>query len=181
MKREDITPEILRELLEYNPETGELFWKERDVKWFKSQRDCNTWNTRYSGNKISNSSRGYVKFGIFSITFLAHRCGYAIYHGKWPNDQLDHINGITTDNRIENLRDVSNEENGRNRTKPSTNTSGHIGVSYEKTYNKWKAQIRIGPKSINLGRFVCLEDAIKARKQAEIKYGFHENHGREKQ
>ena len=127
MKREDITPEYLQEVLDYNPKTGELFWKVRPVEHFKNQHACNSWNANYSGrniNKNITNTRGYYTLMLHGLKFKAHRVAYAIHHKKHPEFQIDHINGIKTDNRIENLRDVTNEENSKNRPLCARNTSG---------------------------------------------------------
>jgi hypothetical protein len=88
----------------------------------------------------------------------------------WPEDQIDHINRIRTDNRISNLREVSHKQNHQNRSKSSHNTSGHSGVSWYKQKSRWRAQITHNQKDIHLGLFTNLEDAIAARKAAEKLY-----------
>jgi hypothetical protein len=100
-------------------------------------------------------------------------------YGEWPEKNLviDHINGDEKDNRIQNLRLVTHSENNKNSSRPKSNTSGVIGV--HKKRGKWIAQIQENYKKITVGSFDSFEDAVKARKEAELKYGFHENHGRE--
>lgn len=84
---------------------------------------------------------------------------------------VDHINGNTLDNRRCNLRACTNADNLKNRIKiPKNNTSGIIGVRFRKDRNKWYAEIQYNGNKVNLGSFSNLEDAIKARKEAEIKY-----------
>ena len=83
---------------------------------------------------------------------------------------VDHINRNPLDNRKSNLRIVNNQQNSMNKGHQKRNTSGHKGVSWDKSRNKWYAYITVNYKLINLGRFNILEDAIKARKKAEIKY-----------
>jgi hypothetical protein len=99
-------------------------------------------------------------------------------YGSWPVDQIDHINGNTKDNRLENLRDVSNRENLRNQKIPKNNTSGTLGVSFDKRKQNYQASIKINGKRKHLGYFKNKEEAIAARAVANIKYNFHENHGR---
>lgn len=93
----------------------------------------------------------------------------------------DHINGSGLDNRRINLRSVTISENMRNMTRSVRNTSGVIGVSWHKTNKKWLVTIRT---SVNvnkyLGYFENFEDAVAARKQAELDNGYHENNGRER-
>jgi hypothetical protein len=114
---------------------------------------------------------------VLGSTYLAHRLAWAIYYGEWPTDQIDHANGDATDNRICNLSVVSQSTNAKNKCIQSSNTSGYTGVYRER--NKWRAVITVNSKHIQLGNYDDIMDAITARKEAEIKYGFHENHGRE--
>ncbi len=100
-------------------------------------------------------------------------------HDEWPRDQIDHINGVRTDNRIGNLRSVTSRENSRNLKLPTNNTSGRIGVMWSGRDSKWLAVIQVDGGKKHLGYFDNFEDASNARKAAELKYDFHENHGRD--
>ena len=95
--------------------------------------------------------------------------------GEWP-DCIDHINHLKTDNRLVNLRSVSQAENHRNISKLSNNTSGVAGVYWDKKARKWRAQIRVNSKQIHLGLFTHIADAITARAAAKVEYGYHQNH-----
>lgn len=170
-----ITPETLRELIDYDPLTGELTWKRRDVSYFANRQSWKRWNNRFAGEPAMRAfDRGYRKGGVNSVQLSAHRVAWAIHYGKWPSMQIDHINGIRTDNRIENLRDVSQRENGLNTKLNSANTSGVMGVTWCKARQKWQAQIAC----IMIGRFETFEEAVAARKAAEREQGYHPNHGR---
>ena len=92
--------------------------------------------------------------------------------------ELDHINHQRDDNRLENLRVVTRKQNCRNLSLPKKNTSGVVGVTFDNSLKKWKSQINIDGKNMNLGSFSTFEKAVTARKSAENFYGFHENHGR---
>ena len=186
MAKQDLTtPEEIRKLLKYAPDTGKLYWRARTPDIFNAdkcsaERACATWNTRYAGKEAFTGVNrdGYRQGRIFSRYFKAHRVAWAIYYGEWPVDQLDHINGVKDDNRIENLRSVSNSENLKNQKLRSSNTSGHMGVTWRPKALKWTAQITINNRQVYLGVFTKKDDAIAARKAAEIKYGYHPNHGR---
>ena len=175
-----ITQEIVREFLDYDPETGILTWKNRDRKWFPSDGIYKSWNTRVAGKEAFTRlhTKGYLQGAIFHKTYKAHRIIWLYMKGEWP-DQIDHINHNKEDNRWYNLREVSNQENSKNQSQYITNTSGCTGVYWHKQGRKWVAQIKVDDY-VYLGRFDLLEDAISARKVAEIKYGFHKNHGSEK-
>jgi hypothetical protein len=110
--------------------------------------------------------------------YKAHRLIWLLVHKAWPENQIDHIDGNGLNNRIENLRDVTNAENARNRKKQKNNESGHTGVRRER--GKWRAVIEVSGREIYLGLFINLEEAVAARKAAEAKYGFHANHGKER-
>lgn len=162
--------EELRKLLRYVPETGKLYWRKRGNPQFDAQR---------AGKEAFISQRkGYKRGEIGGVTLSAHTVAWAIHYGTPPASDLDHINHCRSDNRIENLRLASLEINAKNRSKSKTNTSGVTGVSWHKSTGKWCAYIGVNGKPKNLGRFHRKEDAIKARLEAEIRYGFHMNHGR---
>lgn len=183
--RSIITPELCRQLLRYEPETGKLFWKERTPDLFdlptieQNERCCRLWNGRWAMSEAFTSNHdGYREGRIFWQPFRAHRVAWAIHYGEWPVAYIDHINGVRHDNRIANLRCVSRAENQMNITLPSNNTSGVIGVAWSASKKKWSAQIGTGGRVFNLGRYDRIEDAIAARKAAERRLGFHPNHGR---
>lgn len=173
------TPEELRQLLRYEPETGRLYWLPRPSEMFKTERDTNAWNTRYAGREafLSPHSDGYRQGRIHERKYLAHRVAYAIHHGEWPPEDIDHINGVCDDNRIENLRAVSRTVNNRNRNMQTNNKSGVNGVNWHKTAKKWMARIYLGGMQKSLGYFDSLDDAVAARKAAEVGHGYTERHG----
>lgn len=120
-----------------------------------------------AGTKLHS---GYLGICIGPKRWQAHRIAWALHTGAWPKDQIDHINGIKTDNRACNLREATNSQNGKNLGLSKANKSGVKGISFEKYTEKWKASIRVNGKSISIGRFDSIEDAAKARKVAEQQY-----------
>ena len=122
-KRELPSPELLRKLLRYEPETGKLFWRKRPPDMFPRESRGLSWNTRYAGAEAfkDKHERGYKRGSIFGKTFRAHRAIWAMVHGHWPPEDVDHINGDTSDNRLENLRAVSRQENLKNQRLSKTN------------------------------------------------------------
>ncbi|EFC9528522.1 HNH endonuclease [Escherichia coli] len=127
----------------------------------------------------SVNKNNYINLGIEKKRYYAHRIIWEMHNGTIPDGyQVDHINGIRSDNRIENLRIVKNSENSKNQKRKSTNKSGMTGVSWDTQTQRWRAHITVNGKMISLGRYIHKLDALTARKNAEIKYNFHENHGR---
>jgi hypothetical protein len=172
-----IDVETLRSVLRCEPETGKLYWMPRPSELFPDKRSANVWNARYAGREAFTAAcgDGYRRGTVFYTNLKAHRVIWALVHGEWPADQIDHINGDPSDNRICNLRSVSNAENSRNSARPINNTSGVRGVYWHQSKNKWRA--RIG-KNISLGYFADFDEAVAARKAAEAERGYHPNHGR---
>jgi hypothetical protein len=178
--QKELPIETVRELLSYDPDTGVFVWKYRDRKWFKTERAFKIWNKRYPHEPALTAvnDRGYKYGNIFDCKYRAHRIAHAIHYGEWPKNQIDHINGVRDDNRIANLRAVTNKENSKNSSKSKNNTSGFNGVSWDKRQNRWASYIMVDGIKVHLGRFGCKLDAIAARINANKKYGFHENHGK---
>jgi len=115
-------------------------------------------------------SKGYEVIRIDDKLYKSHRLAWLYVYGKWP-DQIDHINGDRKDNRICNLRLTSSAENMQNRHKPNPrNTSGHKGVGWYKPLCKWRVKIMKDYKTIHLGYYKNLDDAIKAYAQGAAKY-----------
>lgn len=164
--------DALRNALAYDPETGALIWRERADQ---HQR----WNTRYARKPAGKTHHsGYISIKFRGRWLQAHRVAWAITYGTWPDGHIDHINGRPGDNRIANLRVVSDRENARNQGVSRNNTSGRTGVFWSARTARWRATIKVQYRSIYLGDFTDFSMAVAARKSAEAKYGFHENHGK---
>lgn len=128
-------------LLDYNPETGDFFWRKSG-----SGRVLG----RPAGSVYLN---GYRYIGIYGRPYMAHRLAWLYVHGRQPVDQLDHINGDRADNRISNLREANQVENSWNKGARPSNTSGFKGVCWYAPRGKWVAKIKYGGKNIHLGYF----------------------------
>ena len=161
-----ITQEELIKFVSYNPYTG-LFTR------IKSKRSDTV------GKEImSVNNTGYIFARINGKKYLGHRLAWVYMYGEIPDGlHIDHINHIRTDNRIENLRLVTNSENHKNR-KLEKNSSGHTGICWKKANKNWEVYINSNGERIYLGVYKDLNDAILVRKKAEKQYNFHENHGK---
>ena len=179
-KKQILNPDELRNLLDYDPETGVLTWKPRPASMFPDERAASRWNARFAGRPAfaTVNGNGYLVGGIAGRMHKAHRVCWAILHGEWPTVEIDHENGDRTDNRNANLRAVTPVENHHNKKRPENNTSGVIGVCWHKPSGKWLARIMASGKEKCLGYFRDIAEAAAARKAAEIELGFHANHGR---
>lgn len=152
------------EVLSYCPDTGTLRWKVA--------------RGRCRAGEVAgyDSGRGYIGIRIFGKCYYAHRIAFLMMTGRFPK-YVDHIDGDRANNRWANLREVSKSENGMNMGLPRTNKSGVIGVFWNTEKRKWTAQIKKDQVNHHLGHFDELGDAIDARREAESRLGFHENHG----
>ena len=162
MKAKPLPPlEELKEFLHYNPDTGIFTWKKQIVT-----------NIKVGQKAGAKQSKGYIQIRFKGGNYLTHRLAYYMYHGVDPLEKfIDHIDGDKTNNKIKNLRIANNSQNLMNRVSLAiNNTSGATGVVWNKRRKKWTARITIDRFQKHLGIFANKEDAIKARKEGEIKY-----------
>lgn len=145
----------LQDALHYDPETGVFTWKNDRQNHAKAGSVAGCANTS-----------GYWCIGIGKENWPAHRLAWLYVHGRWPTDQIDHINRNPLDNRIANLREVSASENRQNIPAYRTNKSGYKGVHRFKANGKWQAQIRHERRRYHLGFYENVEDAAAAYAKA---------------
>lgn len=174
-KRSLPTPEQLRQLLRYEPDTGKLYWKERPIEMFNAgntsrEARCCTWNKRYAGKEAftSKNKYGYHVGAIFGRVMMAHRVIWAIHFGEWPELEIDHSDRCRSNNSITNLRSASRAENCRNMKSKSGADSELRGVALDKKSGRWIAKICVNLKQIYLGRFDTEKDAYEAYRRASI-------------
>ena len=143
-----LTQERLKEVLDYDSETGLFFWK----------RKVSNIPIGKAAGALQN--KGYIQITIDSRNYLAHRVAWLYVYGEWPKNQIDHINRDKKDNCISNLRDVSNSTNQINIGLRSHNSSGVTGVvKSAKPHRPWAAQINRNNKKIFLGYFKTVQEA----------------------
>lgn len=149
-------------VLRYEPKTGLLYWKTGRQKG--KVAGCN--HTQPGGIC-------YVVITYRKKQYKAHRLAWLLHYGQWPNSVIDHIDHDGQNNRIENLRDVSNSTNTRNQRLAKNNTSGYTGVSYVKRSNTWRAEITVNKKRVQLVNCKDKETAIRKRKEVEAAMFFN--------
>lgn len=143
-----------------------------------AEQNCAIWNSRFAGKEAlaSLDANGYKTGNLFYRRTKAHRAIWAMAYGKWPDGEIDHINGHKSDNRLDNLRVVTHLANGRNLKLKKNNQSGYCGV-WQRPSGRWAALISLNGKTKTLGTFDTIEEAIAARQKANAEHGFHANHG----
>lgn len=146
-------PKFMGEIFDYNPDTGILKRKKTGA---------------VAGRK--NKPGGHLRTWVLGREVLVHRIAFAIFYGRWPRDQIDHINGNPSDNRISNLREAKNFQNSRNRLAQRNSKTGILGVSWSKAARKFRVQIKANGEIIHIGVFSTVKEAAAARKNAELKY-----------
>jgi hypothetical protein len=143
----DLDANTVRELLIYDPKNGALYWRVSICGIF-----------RIGPCADMPSSRQYRRIKILGTEYFTHRVVWVYVHGKWPVQEIDHINGIKDDNRICNLREATREINMQNMRKAAkTSTHGYMGVS--RSLEKWQSRIRINGIAKYLGTFDTPEAA----------------------
>lgn len=150
-----LAPHEISTLLRYDPETGKLFWKFNAKKPFK-------WNAHkaYRETFLSKDNEGYLCGNVCGKRYRAHRIAWLIAHGTEPEEVI-HINGVRTDNRLENLRGVTKAR--PQTTRQRNNTSGHPGVAFHKSTGKFHAYFYQQGKQRSVGYFNTVQEAAAAR------------------
>lgn len=159
-------PEESADLLAYDAETGVITWK-------------------VSKHPIAQGSvaggvhpDGYRRIGILGKQYQAHRVAWLLHYGEQPPQFLDHINGERDDNRISNIRAVTNAENQRNSRINANNTTGVKGVHFDKTAGRYKAKFKVNTKQVSCGYHDTVEQAAEAiRARREELHGEFAHHG----
>jgi len=156
------TVQQLNDRFTYNPESGDLVWKNGRRKG------------RVAGSTVSG---GYKAVNLDGRSILVHRLVWKMFKGTDP-EQIDHINGVRVDNKIGNLRSVTAKQQARNRKKCSRNTSGVMGVSWIASRSLWEVRIHAEDGMQWLGHFKCKLEAVAERLRAEREHNYHPNHNR---
>ena len=163
----NLSAEFVSSCLDYNAETGLLHWKVRPLDQFGEVRAWKTFNTRFARTQAgATDTHGYTIIALGGKRYKAHRLAWLISHGEWPDETIDHINSVPSDNRLLNLRLASQAQNTRNKSAHGSSGQRFKGVRRNK--GEWAARIMNDRKEINLGRFHAEEDAAKACDKAAV-------------
>lgn len=157
----------LREYLSYDENTGELVWIKKPSK-------KTVLNSR-AGSLVTTT--GYRSIHIFGKSYPEHHIIWCWYYGYYPTKQIDHIDQIRDNNRIKNLREVTQAVNSRNRSRRRNTRVEEAGIWFNRRTRRYVAEITLNQKKVYQRSFENVEDAITSRKAKLIELGFHENHG----
>lgn len=152
--------EFLLSILHYDPDTGIFTWKEK-------------MSSRAMPGDPAGSPHpklGHISIQIHRRRYLAHRLAWFYVYKEWPKGIIDHIDRNPQNNAISNLRDVNQSINMRNVNPRRDNVSGTPGVGFVPSRSKWRVRIVVKGQEHHIGMFNTYETAVRARKEAEIKY-----------
>ena len=171
MQKKVLSQDKLQERLHYNPDTGQLVWRDivdnRGRPSLRSGRET----------ALSFSPKGYARVNIYRKVYLAHRLIWFYVYGYFPENDIDHINKNKADNRIINLREVSRACNMRNTGNQQNNTSGIKGVYWRKREKKWFTYITVNRIQKSLGYYKDFDNAVCARLAGEQCLGWEDCSG----
>lgn len=177
--------EFLDECLDYNPDTGLFTWKKRPLHHFVSAHGHKVWNAKYSGHVagnewISHKGKKYLRISINKKSYKAHRLAFVIMGEEIDGVEIDHDDGNGLNNKWVNINRSDRHSNMQNTRLRVDNTSGATGVTWHNPNRSWKARIYVNGKEKCIGYFKNKDNAIKARAEASMNYGYNKNHGTER-
>ena len=155
MSKKKLTQKRLKEVLFYDPKIGDFIWK------------ISTGNVKIGDIASCLNFYGYIRISVDGVRYKAHRLAWLYEYGYFPENDLDHIDRIKTNNRIKNLREASRSCNMRNTGNQKNNTSGIKGICFDKANNKWESRIKVNRITKHLGRYKDFNDAVCARLAGE--------------
>ncbi len=145
-----LTQEKLKQLLSYDPINGIFTWR------------ITSGGTKAGAIAGSYRSKGYVVISVLAKLYSAHRLVWLYVHGAFPEKEIDHINRVKHDNRLDNLRDADRFLNTQNTGLQRNNTSGARGVGWNKEHQAWRVRISVKGRTTLLGSFADFNAACSA-------------------
>lgn len=178
---QEVTAEIAREFLSYDPETGIMLWRERARRWFKSDAEHRGWNARHAGRRAGSLKigKGYRAVRIVGRRYPEHRLVWLMETGVWPANEVDHINHRRDDNRWRNLRTVTPSENRQNMGRRREGRSLPFGVDRVRATGRYRVRVTDEGVRHEIGHYDTEAEAIEVREVVQIAAGYHPNHGRD--
>ena len=163
--------EILHELFDYDSDTGNLI-----------RKVTTSHNAKAGSVAGTNKWNGYRDINVQNTLYKQHRLVYVWHHGDIPDGyEIDHLDNNRSNNKIENLKAIPHKDNHRKMLQRRDNKSGVTGVRWSEAKKRWVVDLQVNYQVVYIGVFKNKDDAIEARRQANIKYGFAETHGFKKQ
>lgn len=157
-----LTPERLRELLDYSQDTGLFTWRVPHGRWGRIPAGT------LAGTLANNC---YLVVRIDNKSHLLHRLAWLHVHNVWPIKHLDHIDRNRVNNRITNLRECNDSQNGQNRTQARTDSqSGILGVHFSTHRQRWCASLQLNGKTVHLSIHKTRESARAAYLAAKARH-----------
>lgn len=151
--RKEVTIEMLREMIDYNPGTGDMVWKEREGR---------ARGRAWTGNNIGTQRGKYRYVGIFGNKIGTHRIAFALANGRWPYPICDHVNGDPSDNRAHNLREATALQSAHNIRGHKGSASGVKGVAWQSQNRRWTTRVSYNRRSYSFGCYATVEEAAQA-------------------
>ncbi len=171
LSRNQLTPELVREVLNYDSNTGVLTWRSK-------QHSKRIVLHSRAGSYVP--STGYRSITLFGKSYPEHIICWYHYHGVWPTGQIDHKDQVRDHNWISNLQDISFHQNMLNRKALKGTVTGHQGIWFNKRTNRYVAQIVLNGKKVFQKSCKTANEALALREAKLIELGFSVNHGSEK-
>lgn len=160
MAAEYLSAQRLRDVLQYDEETGVFTWRQK----------CTS--SRVSvGDEAGTLREGYVLIGIDGKDYRAHRLAWLYVHGKWPERDIDHRDLVKHHNWIANIRLATKGENQQNQRDARSNSRSKVlGVSWDKSRDKWVAKLKVDGKVVHYTRHKTMDDASAAYLSAKLAF-----------
>lgn len=177
------TVEYMHECFDLDADAGQIVWKVRPLHHFRSEHGWRTTNGRSAGRVAGSrvcSEKGYRQVEIDGVSYKVHRIIFALANGKWPDGEIDHINGDPTDNSVRNMRDVSGTDNMLNKGIYRRNETGEPNISLRReTYLEKRWHVQMVSRGVkHQAYFATLDEARIWRDAMRVSLGFHLNHGK---